>query len=118
MAKVTLKQVRGLVGKDIVAVLSSGARVSGRLERVSRGRLYVRPAGKGKKVRVKAILPLLLYDLLAVGGAQPYTGAGYGAYGVYGGYPNTYAGYPYGGALPYGGYPYGGAVNPLYPYPY
>ncbi|CAM4341234.1 hypothetical protein [Paenibacillus tarimensis] len=117
MAKVSVKQVRSLVGKDIVTVLSSGAKVSGRLERVDRGRLYVIPAGKGKKVRVKALLPLLLYDLLAIG-AQPYGGAGYG-YGAYGGYPNAYAGYPYGGgALPYGGYPYGGAVHPLYPYSY
>ncbi|MNN63504.1 hypothetical protein D3C81_1788880 [compost metagenome] len=49
-------------------------------------------------MKTKAIIPLVLFDLLAIGTA-PY-GYGYGGYGGYGG------GYPYGNG--YGYPPYGG----------
>ncbi|MFC3748394.1 hypothetical protein [Paenibacillus sp. GCM10012306] len=99
---VTKKQVMKLVGKHIVAVKKDGTKVSGKLVRISGNRLILQRSS-GKKVQTKALIPLVLFDLLAVGTA-PY---GYGGYG----------GVPYGGGYGYGGYGpgygYGGA-----PYPY
>ncbi|SET92973.1 hypothetical protein [Paenibacillus sp. NFR01] len=95
---VTKKQVMKMVGKNIVAVKKDGSKVMGKLIRISGNRLMLQPIS-GKKVQTKALIPLVLFDLLAVGTA-PY---------AYGGYP--YGGYPYGtpyGAPGYGGYgPYG-----------
>lgn len=110
---ITKKQVMKLVGKNIVAVRKDGTKVMGKLVRISGDRLYVQPASS-KKVQTKAIIPLVLYNLLAVG-TSPY------AYGGYG-----YSGAPYGGGYGYGGGGYtGGAYgygyNPGYggtPYPY
>ncbi|NUU59318.1 hypothetical protein [Paenibacillus agri] len=99
---VTKKQVMKLVGKHIVAVKKDGTKVSGKLVRISGNRLILQRSN-GKKVQTKALIPLVLFDLLAVGTA-PY------AYGGYGGTPYG-GGYGYGGYGP--GYGYGGA-----PYPY
>jgi hypothetical protein len=95
------KQVRKqdaqkLIGKKIYAMKKDGTVVEGKLVRVSGSKLYVAPQ-KGKQVRTSAILPLVLFDLLAIGTA-PY---------AYGGYP--YGGFGYGGFGPYGfgKYPYG-----------
>ncbi|WP_223067871.1 hypothetical protein [Paenibacillus caui] len=92
------KQAKQLVGKKIVAYKKDGSVVTGKLVKIRGGRLYVQPQS-GKKVRTKAILPLVLFDLLAIGTA-PY------AYGGYYGYPGY--GYPKYGYPGYGGYPYGG----------
>ncbi|AIQ62960.1 hypothetical protein D3C81_132910 [compost metagenome] len=103
--RVTKKQVIKLVGKNIIAVKKDGTSVSGRLVRVSGNRLIVEPR-KGKKVQTKALIPLVLFDLLAIGTA-PY---------VYG-----YPGYPAYPAKPYGagyGHGYGPGYGPVGPYPY
>ncbi|MNC40429.1 hypothetical protein D3C75_891400 [compost metagenome] len=84
---VTKKQVMKLVGKNIVAEKKDGSKVMGKLLRVSGNRLILQRVS-GKKVQTKALIPLVLFDLLAVGTA-PY---------AYGG------GYGYGGGVPYGGY--------------
>ncbi|MEK5235400.1 hypothetical protein NST99_06845 [Paenibacillus sp. FSL L8-0470] len=107
---VTKKQVMKLVGRNIVAVKKDGSKVTGKLLRISGNRLILQRVS-GKKVQTKALIPLVLFDLLAVGTA-PYAG-GYGP--GYGGYP--YGGNPYGGYgyNKYGGYapgPYGGAPVP------
>jgi len=105
---VSKKQVMRLVGKNIVAVKKDGTKISGKLLRISGNRLIVQRTS-GKKVQTKALIPLVLFDLLAVGTA-PY------AYGGYG-----YGGAPYGGGYGYGpGY---GGYGPGYggvgtPYPY
>ncbi|KAA9008473.1 hypothetical protein F4V43_00905 [Paenibacillus spiritus] len=92
---VTKQQVRQLIGKHIVAVTKDGTRVAGKLVRISGNRLVLKPS-PGKKVQTKALIPLVLFDLLAVG-VSPY------AYG-YGGYGHGYGPGPgYGG----GPYPYG-----------
>ncbi len=84
------EQVRKLVGKNITAVTKKGVAVSGILIRIKGDKLIVRPAGKGK-VRTKLFVPLVLFDLLAIGET--------GAYG----YPFGFPGYGYG----YGyGYPF------------
>ncbi|MEF2966946.1 hypothetical protein V3851_13985 [Paenibacillus sp. M1] len=95
---VTKKDAEKLIGKSIVAYKKDGGVVTGKLVKISGNRLIIRQEG-GKKVKTKAIIPLVLFDLLAIG-ASPYAYGGfYGGYGPYGG------GYGYG---PYGGSPYGG----------
>jgi len=110
MAKpVTKKQVMKLIGKNIVALKKDGTKISGKLIRISGNRLIVQHAS-GKKVQTKALIPLVLFDLLAVGTA-PYSYGGYG-----------YGGVPYGSGYGYGGsYGYGYGYNQGYggkPYPY
>lgn len=107
---VTKRQVMKLVGRNIVAVKKDGSKVTGKLLRISGNRLILQRVS-GKKVQIKALIPLVLFDLLAIGTA-PYAG-GYGP--GYGGSP--YGGNPYGGYgyNKYGGYapgPYGGAPVP------
>lgn len=105
---VTKKQVMRLIGKNIVALKKDGTKVSGKLLRISGNRLILQRVS-GKKVQTKALIPLVLFDLLAVG-TSPY------AYGGYG-----YGGAPYGGGCGYGGGGYGYGCNPGYagtPYPY
>lgn len=97
---VTKKQVMRLIGKHIVAVKKDGTKVTGKLLRISGNRLILQRVS-GKKVQIKAIIPLVLFDLLAVGTAPYAYGAGYG--GGYGGAP-----YGDGYGTPYGGYGYGG----------
>ncbi|OKP81684.1 hypothetical protein A3844_20500 [Paenibacillus helianthi] len=94
---VTKRQVMKLVGKNIVAVKKDGTKVTGKLLRVSGSRLVLQRI-TGKKVQTKALIPLVLFDLLAIGTAPYAYGGGYG-YG--GGVPGPYGG-P--GAGPYGGY--------------
>lgn len=72
---VTKKQVMKLVGRNIVAVKKDGSKVTGKLLRISGNRLILQRVS-GKKVQTKALIPLVLFDLLAVGTA-PYAG-GYG----------------------------------------
>ncbi|MCI3925183.1 hypothetical protein MO973_33730 [Paenibacillus sp. TRM 82003] len=108
--RVTAKQVKSLIGRQVVAQRRDGSVVAGKLVKIKGDRLILE-SSKGKSVRTKALLPLLLYDLAAVGTA-PYAGAGFGGYG-YGGYPGygAYGAYgAYGGLGGYGYGPYGGGL--------
>lgn len=87
---VSKAKVKSYVGKQIVAYKKDGTMVTGKLVRVSGNRLFVAPETKGKKVRTKAIIPLVLFDLLAIGTAPYAYGGGYG--GGFGGYPVGYGG--------------------------
>jgi hypothetical protein len=90
MQKTILKKdVRKLLGKTIYAVKKDGNSVSGKLVRISGNQLILAPR-KGKQVRTSALIPLVLFDLLAIG-TTPFAGYGYGGYG------GGYGGYPYGG---------------------
>lgn len=82
------------VGKRVSIRKRDGSAVHGKLVAVRGNQLMIQP--EGKSVKTKALLPLLLYDVAALGA--------YGAYAPYG-----YGGYGYGGIAPYGygyGYPY------------
>ncbi len=106
-------KAKTLVGRPVAVKMKNGATVSGTLVRLSGDRLYVLPQAAGgakrttasRSVRTKALLPLLLYDVAALG-AGPY--GGFGGFGVpYGGGYGGYGGF--GGYGPYGPYgPYGG----------
>lgn len=102
---------RRLVGKNIYAINKKGAVITGKLLKISANTLYVqvKRRHKGtKKVHTSAILPLVLFDLLAVGGASPY-GYGAGPYGFGGGFGPGLGGGGLGGYPPgYGGFPGGG----------
>ncbi|PYI57212.1 50S ribosomal protein L33 [Paenibacillus flagellatus] len=89
---VNRQEVKKLIGKKIYAVKKDGAVVTGLLRGLKGNELIVE-LPKGKNVKTKAFLPLVLFDLLAIGT---------GPYG-YGGYP----GYGYPGYYGYGGYPGG-----------
>ncbi|MFC5452363.1 hypothetical protein [Paenibacillus aestuarii] len=78
-SQIRIKDVRKMVGKQIMAVKRDGTSVSGKLVRVSGNTLIVAPQ-KGKRVQVKAIIPLILFDLLAIG-TEPF------AFGGFGGFP-------------------------------
>ncbi|MGO4180115.1 hypothetical protein AB4Z45_08990 [Paenibacillus sp. MCAF9] len=88
MRNVSKQQVRKLVGKSIYAVRPDGSVVTGKLVRVHQNKLIVAPLekDKGKLVQTKAILPLVLFDLLAIG-TLPLWGGGFG-----GGYGGGYGG--------------------------
>lgn len=103
---VTRKQVLKLVGKKIMATKKDGSTVTGKLLKVSGNRLIIQ-RNTGKRVQTKAIIPLVLFDLLAIGTA-PYAFGGYGyppyAGGGYGHGPKPGGGYGPGGYGPGGGY--------------
>jgi hypothetical protein len=85
--KIRKEDVKTLVGKNIYAVKKDGMMVTGKLVSVKGNRLKIQYE-KGKKVRTKAFLPLLLTDLLATGpfggfgaGVAPF-GTGFGGFGT------------------------------------
>lgn len=82
-SRIRKDEVRKLIGKEIVAVKKDGTQVTGKLVRISGNTLMVSPQN-GKKVQVKAIIPLVLFDLLAIGTA-PYAYGGFGGGFGYGG---------------------------------
>lgn len=85
----TMNDLRKLSGKRVYAVKKDGSRITGKLVRIGNGKYAIRPDRKA--VHTKAIVPLVLFDLLAIG-TQPY-----GFYGPYGPYYGGYGGYPYPG---------------------
>lgn len=75
MSNVTHSQVRKLVGQRIYAMRKDGSVVSGKLIGI-KGNELIMEEPKGK-ARTQAILPLVLFDLLAIG-TTPFFGFGFG----------------------------------------
>ncbi|OMF38698.1 hypothetical protein BK133_00360 [Paenibacillus sp. FSL H8-0548] len=120
MRNVSKQQARKLIGKQIYALRPDGSVVTGKLVRVHQNKLVVAPLKqeKGKQVQTKAILTLVLFDLLAIGTlpfiAGGFGGGGGGGYGggccnnnVNQGYGNQGYGYQDYGNQGYGNQGYG-----------
>jgi len=102
-SSIDTNDVKALIGKRVVAIKKDGTPISGKLARIRGRELIITPINSNKAT-TKAIIPLALFDLLAIGT--------YGAYGAYGGYgyPGAYGGYP--GAFGYpAAYDYPGAYG-------
>jgi len=84
MAKITRSQAQRLIGKQVYAVRKDGSIASGKLVRISGDRLILEQP-RGKKVRTSAIIPLVLFDLLAIGTVDGGFGWGGGFDGGFGG---------------------------------
>ena len=67
MPRVTKEQAQKLVGKTIYAVRKDGSVVTGKLVRMHQNQLQLVPVVNGKEVQTRAIIPLVLFDLLAIG---------------------------------------------------
>lgn len=83
MARVTKSQAQKLVGRHIYAVRKDRSVVYGKLVAI-KGDSLILERRKGKQVQTKAIIPLVLFDLLAIGTA-PYAYGGWGGWGGWGG---------------------------------
>lgn len=75
MSHVSRSQAKELIGKHIYALRRDGRIVQGKLVRVRENELIIEPSDG--KARTSAILPLVLFDLLAIG-TVPFGGFGYG----------------------------------------
>ncbi|MFD0680254.1 MULTISPECIES: hypothetical protein [unclassified Paenibacillus] len=97
MHKAVRKQnVRKLIGKTVYALKKDGSTVSGKLVRISGNQLFLAPT-KGKQVRTTALVPLVLFDLLAIG-TSPFVG-GFGGFGGFGdgfGFGRPFGGFGFG----------------------
>lgn len=103
---VSANEAKKWIGQEIVAVRKDGTQVTGKLVSVSGNKLILEPVG-GKEAGTRAIIPLVLFDLLAIG-TLPFVGGGFGGpFGGGGGYQGGYGGYQ-GGGYPGGSYGYGG----------
>ncbi len=87
---VTKKQAYKLIGQQVYALKKDGSVASGKLLSI-KGTRVILVQEKGKHVRTKAILPLALFDLLAIGTSPFVGGFGYSPYGY--GYGYGYPGY-------------------------
>ncbi|KIL35922.1 ribosomal protein L35AE/L33A [Cohnella kolymensis] len=74
MAHVSRSQVREMVGQRIYAMRKDGSVVSGKLIGI-RGNELIMEEPKGK-AHTQAFLPLVLFDLLAIG-TTPFFGFGF-----------------------------------------
>jgi hypothetical protein len=77
VSRITRSQAQKMVGKQIYAVRKDSSVVSGKLVRIQGNQLILEQP-KGKKVQTKAIVPLVLFDLLAIGTFDGGYGYGYG----------------------------------------
>jgi len=86
-AMIKKEEVRKLVGKKVYALKKDGTVVSGKLLGIKGNQLQL-ATNKTSKAATKAIIPLVLFDLLAIGTA-PYAygpfGGGFGGFGGVGG---------------------------------
>lgn len=76
MSQVSRSQAKELIGKEIYAVRRDGSVVKGRLINVKNYELVLEPLDG--KARTQAILPLALFDLLAIGTLPFAGGFGFG----------------------------------------
>ncbi|RAP77114.1 hypothetical protein [Paenibacillus montanisoli] len=103
MQRVTKEQVQKMVGKTVYAVRKDGSVVTGKLVRAHHNQLQIMPLSNGKDAQTRAIIPLVLFDLLAIGlfaggfgfGGFGHGGFGHGGFGCggIGGFPGGHPGF-------------------------
>lgn len=93
MQHLGIQDVKKLVGKQVYCLKKDGTVASGKLVKISGTRILLAQP-KGKQVRTQAVIPLVLFDLLAIG-TSPYAYGYSGLYGPFGGGYGSY-GSPYG----------------------
>jgi hypothetical protein len=76
MSHVSRSQAQELIGHKVYALRKDGSVVSGRLVRVKGDQLSIEMTDG--KARTKAFLPLVLFDLLAIGTSPFGFGGGFG----------------------------------------
>ena len=96
MPHVTRAQVRQLVGHEIIALRQNGSVVHGRLTGLKGDKLMLAPIDG--KAYTQAILPLALFDILAIS-TSPFAG--------FGGFDG---GFGFGGGLGFGGFGFPGFI--------
>ncbi|WP_409343469.1 hypothetical protein [Paenibacillus sp. MBLB4367] len=79
--RIDKRTVNQMIGKHIYAVRKDGSTVSGKLVRLSGNRLVLK-AHDDNKVRTSAIIPLVLFDLLAIGTLGAWGGGFGGGCGI------------------------------------
>jgi hypothetical protein len=84
MSRVTLSEAQRLIGQHIYAMRKDGTVVTGKLMSIKGNELSLKQHDNGK-VRTKAIIPLVLFDLLAIG-TSPFAFGGFGGFGYGGGF--------------------------------
>ncbi|WP_088834188.1 50S ribosomal protein L33 [Paenibacillus tyrfis] len=87
---VSKQDVAKLVGKQIYAVKKDGTVVEGKLVRINGNQLMV-STRNGKQVKTSAVLPLVLFDLLAIG-TSPFAFGGFSPFGFGGFSPFGFGG--------------------------
>jgi hypothetical protein len=80
MTHVTQKVAIKWLGKSIFALKKDGSVVTGKLVKINGNQLIVQQT-KDKKVKTKAFIPLVLFDLLAIGGHHGFGHHGLGHHG-------------------------------------
>jgi hypothetical protein len=79
---VTKKEAKKWLGKSISALKKDGSVVSGKLVKIKGVQLILQKP-RDRKVRTKAFIPLVLFDLLAIGGHHHGFGHhGFGHHGI------------------------------------
>jgi hypothetical protein len=81
------EEAKKWIGQNIDAVKKDGSVFTGKLIGI-KGSKLIFAAEKGKAVQTKAIIPLVLFDLLAIGTAGSFGGFG----GGFGGFPGGFGG--------------------------
>ena len=86
MARITRSHAQKLVGRHVYAVRKDGTVATGKLVRIAGDKLILQQP-RGKKARTQAILPLALFDLLAIGTVGGFGWGGWdGGFGWGGGW--------------------------------
>lgn len=87
---ISKQQIDQLVGKQVYVMKKDGTTVSGKLVRNRNG--YCIERSGGSKAVTQAFLPLVLFDLLAIG-TEPFGFGGFGPFGFGGFGPFGFGGF-------------------------
>jgi hypothetical protein len=73
------EEMKKLLGQHVYALRNDGTVIEGKLVRIKGSELFIAPNNK-KGVQTKAFIPLVLFDLLAIG-TSPFGFGGFSPFG-------------------------------------